>query len=159
MTFPAFDTTGGASTERSLAAQPLANAEDSLEIVVLHTTTKGTLQSLKTAAGLAAGLGAHIRLLVLEVVPYPLPVEAPQVPLDFTQRRFRTVADGARIETTVDIRLGRDCSEMLESALKPRSLIVFTGRRRWFLSPERRIAKRLEQRGHQVVLSSFPAGA
>ena len=121
----------------------------SLEIVVLHTTTKATLQSLKTAAQLAAGLGAHIRLLVLEVVPYPLAVETPSVPLEFTRRRFRTVAADARIDTQVEIRLGRERVEMLEAALKPGSVIVLEGGGWW--TRRHRLAKRLERLGHHVV--------
>src|ERR1700688_2891212 len=76
----------------------------SLEVVVLHTTTKATLRSLRTAAELAAGLAARVRLLVLEVVPYPLEVESPSVTREFTKRRFWTVASDARVDTLVDIR-------------------------------------------------------
>jgi hypothetical protein len=134
---------------------PSAGCNDSsLEVVVLHTTTQATLRSLKTAAELAAGLAAHIRLLVLEVVPYPLPLDEPQASLDFTQRRFRTVASEARISTRVDIRLGRDKAQMLESALKPRSLVVVAGGHGLWPSPEKRLAKRLQRLGHQVVLAA-----
>jgi hypothetical protein len=126
--------------------------DGSLEVVVLHTSTQATLRSLRTAAELAAGLAARIRLLVLEVVPYPLEVESPRVPLEFTQRRFRTVASDARIDTLVDIRLGRDRRKMLESALKPGSVVVLE-RGAWWTS-EHRLAKRLERLGHQVVFSS-----
>jgi len=129
--------------------------EHSLEVVVLHSTTKGTLQSLKTAATLASGLAARIRLLILEVVPYPLPVDAPQVPVDFTGQRFRTIAAGARIDTSVDIRLGRDQAQMLESSLHPRSLIVLEGGRKWWPSRQKRLARRLERLGHQVVFSDL----
>ena len=123
----------------------------SLEVVVLHTNTKTTLRNLRTAAELAAGLAAHIRLLVLEVVPYPLAVESPRVPLEFTQRRFRTVASDARVDTLVDIRLGRDRRKMLESALRPGSVVVLESGAWW--SVGRRLAKRLEGLGHHVVFA------
>jgi len=123
----------------------------SLEVVVLHTNTKTTLRNLRTAAELAAGLAARIRLLVLEVVPYPLEVESPRVPLEFTQRRFRTVASDACVDTLIDIRLGRERRQMLESALKPRSVVVLEGGAWW--TAERRLARRLERLGHQVVLA------
>src|SRR5260221_1730414 len=42
----------------------------SLEIVVIHTQPKETLGALKIAAELASGL-AHVRLLAVQVVPYP----------------------------------------------------------------------------------------
>ena len=47
------------------ASAPSAG-NDSLEVVVLHTTTKATLRSLRMAAELAAGLRAHIRLWSLK---------------------------------------------------------------------------------------------
>src|SRR5579863_5143267 len=87
---------------------PAKQPDSSLEIVVLHTTVKGTLRALQAAARLAKGLGAQIRLLVLQVVPYPLPVDEPPIPLEFTRNRFRTVASDVPVETRVDIRIGRD---------------------------------------------------
>ena len=128
--------------------------EGSLEVVVLHTTIPGTLTSLKRAGELAAGLAASIRLLVLNVVPYPLPVESPQVPVAFTQRRFTTIACDARVDTVVDIRLGREKASMMEAALKPHSVVVLERRRNWWPHPTRRLAKRLERLGHQVVFSN-----
>ncbi len=130
------------------------NAEGSLEVVVLHTTIDGTLASLKRAAELAAGLAANIRLLVLTVVPYPLPIESPQVSVAFNRRRFTTIASEARVDTVVDIRLGREPMSMLEIALKPRSVVVLERRRSWWPLGPRRLGKRLERLGHQVVYSN-----
>ena len=135
-----------------------ARSDAPLEVVVLHTTTSATLQALRTAARLAEGLAARIRLLVLETVPYPLPVNTPQVPVEFTERRFRTVASETSIDTRVDIRLGRDQAEMLESALEPHSLVVVAAKGGWWPTAQKRqakrLAKRLERLGHQVVVCS-----
>jgi hypothetical protein len=137
--------------------QPVCRlGEAPLEVVVLHSTTSATLHALRTAAQLAEGLAARIRLLVLETVPYPLPVNTPQVPVEFTQRRFRTVAAETSIDTRVDIRLGRDKTQMLESALRPHSLVVLSAKHSWWPTAQRRrarrTAKRLELLGHQVVV-------
>jgi hypothetical protein len=121
-----------------------------LEIVVLHTTTKGTLRALGVAADLAKGL-ARIRLLVVQVVPYPLPLDTPQVSTEFMQHQFRTVASNTTVETYVDIRLGRDKGNVLALTLEPRSVIVVACQRRWWTTEESRLAKRLERLGHQVV--------
>jgi len=141
------------SRQRAIAPEDAnARGDVPLEVIVLHTTTKETLQALRTAARLAEGLAARIRLLVLETVPYPLSLNSPQVPMEFTHRRFRTVAFETSIETNVDIRLGRDRVQMLESALKPHSLVVMAARTGWWPNAGKRLAKRLERTGHHVVV-------
>lgn len=122
-----------------------------MEIVVLHTTVSETLAALKTAAHLAQGLSARIRLLVLEVVPYPLPLDQPDVTLPFTHRRFRTLAENTSVETSVDIHLVRDRDKLLESILEPHSLVVLGAHRSWWPTANGKLAKRLERAGHQVV--------
>ena len=140
---------------QAVVAPPEGPPDSPLEVVVLHTTTKGTLQALKTAACIAQGLAAQIRLLVPQIVPYPLPLESPAIPKEFTERRFRTVASEATVETYIDIRLCRDRWALLESALKPRSLVVLSGRRSWWPTSESRLAGRLQRLGHQVVFADL----
>jgi hypothetical protein len=41
---------------------------------------------------------------------------------------------------------------MLESALKPHSLVVLAAKSGWWPTAEKRLAKRLEHLGHQVVV-------
>jgi len=150
------ETTRGEARLGQAAVVPPGGQPDSpLEVVVLHTTTKGTLQALRTAAALAQGLAARIRLLVPQTVPYPLPLASPSIPKDFTERRFRTVASEVAIETYIDIRLCRDRRVLLESALKPRSLVVLSGRRSWWPTSESRLARRLRHLGHQVVFANL----
>jgi len=129
-------------------------AADPLEVVVLHTTTRGTLTSLRRAAELADGLAARIRLLVIAEVPYPLDLSSPAVPAAFTKRRFTTIASESRVDTTVDIRWGREKLAMIETALKAKSLVVMDRRRGWWRFAERKLAKRLERLGHQIVYSN-----
>lgn len=131
------------------------SAGPSLEVIVVHTDTAATLQALRAAASLAKGLAARIRLLVLQVVPYPLSLDAPDVPAEFKRRCFRTIAADARIETYIDIRFGRDKAQMLESALKPRSVVVLGGQRHWWPAQASRLARRLERQGHQVMFSGL----
>lgn len=137
---------------------PAETPDSSLEVVVLHTTTPGTLRALQEAARLANGLAAQIRLLVLQVVPYPLPLDEPPVPLEFTRNRFRTVASDVPIETEVDIRIGRDRQHMLGSILQPRSVVVLGDRPGWWPSEQKRLVKWLTGRGHQVVFACSKKG-
>ena len=133
--------------------RPAETPDSRLEVVVLHTTTPGTLRALQTAARLANGLAAQIRLLVLQVVPYPLPLDEPPVPLEFTRNRFRTLASDVPVETQVDICIGRDRQRMLGSILQPRSVVVVGDRPGWWPSEQKRLVKWLLGRGHQVVFA------
>ena len=129
-----------------------------VEVVVVHTAIPATLLALKTAATLAKGLSARVRLLVPQVVPYALPLETPPVPISFTERRFRTVAEKVAVETTVEIVLCRDINSALETLLRPGSLVVLGARSsRWrslgWPSAETRLARHLRRWGHQVVFA------
>lgn len=135
-----------------LTSSAVTRGPESLEVCVLHTRAKQTLEALRTANALAEGL-ARIRLLVLQVVPYPLPLNEPQVPLAFTKDSFRALLEDAEADACVDIRLCRDKEQMIEATFPHRSLIVIGGRRRWWPTAEGRIAKQLERLGHQVVFT------
>jgi len=128
-------------------ARSILARQATLEVVVLHTNVAETLLALKTAARLAHDLSARIRLLAIEVVPYPLPLDRPAVALPFTERRFRTLACGAAgeaaIDTHVDIHLVRDREKALQSVLEPHSVVV--------LGAPNKLAKHIVRAGHQVV--------
>lgn len=132
-------------------ARSIVSQQATMEIVVLHTKVAETLTALKTAANLAQDLSARVRLLVLEVVPYPLPLERPDVTLPFTHRRFRTIAERASVETSIDIHLVRDREKSIESLLEPHSVVVLGAHRSWWPTATARLAKRLARAGHQVV--------
>lgn len=124
-----------------------------LEVCVLYTNVRSTLDALRTAASLACGLAARIRLLVPHVVPYPLPLDKPPVAPAVFSRHFKTISGDVHIETTVDVRLCRDRWEAVRQALRPRSLVVIGGKHRWWPTAERRMSAKLRKEGHQVVFS------
>lgn len=135
-----------------------------MEVHVVYTGVGPTLSALRTAAQLASGLTARIRLLMLEVVPYPLPLEQPPRNLQFVSRRFRTLAaspwqerDPKRrqwIDTRVDIVLCRDAWQGLAGTLAPGSVVVIGCRASFWpfwASREERLARKLRDAGHHVV--------
>lgn len=130
-------------------------AQNPLEIVVIHTTTRGTLEALRAAAGMAQGLAAHIRILVPQIVPYPQPLSIPLIRTEFTERRFRTLAAGIPIETRIEVYLCRDRWTAVESVLSRRSLILLSRKRRWWPTTAPRAAKQLRRAGHEVVLVNY----
>jgi hypothetical protein len=124
-----------------------------LEVAVVRTSVQGTIAALKKAGSLARGLGARITLVALRIVPYPLPLTSPPVPLEFDERLLLVIASEGPLETTVRLYLCRDQLETLAKVLKPHSLVVIGGRRRWWSTPEIRLATHLRRVGHEVIFT------
>lgn len=136
-------------------AQAVGNAADQkLNISVVFTSLESTLSALKEAGKLASSLDARIKLVVPQVVPYPLPLETPPVLLEFSENRFRVMASESPVETSVQIYLCRDRLETLISVLKPGTLVVVGGRRRrwpWWPTKDERLARKLRRTGCEVM--------
>jgi hypothetical protein len=128
-------------------------AESKLNISVVFTSVESTLAALKHAGAMAGSLGARITLVVPQVVPYPLPLSTPPVSHDFNERRLTVIAGQSRVETKVAVYLCRDRMQALQGVLKPHSLVVVGGRKRWWPSPEELLAKTLRRAGHDVIFS------
>ena len=135
----------------AVVAEPASKSK--LEIVVLHTEAAATVSALKMAAELASGL-APVRLLAIQVVPFPLGLDAPPVSVEFLEQRFAQMAKEAKVTVAVDIRLARDAGDVMESELGPHCVVVIGGRRRWWPTAAMRLARRLERLGHQVVFTN-----
>jgi hypothetical protein len=149
---------------RSDAPCPSTQAPSrSLEVVVLFTDIPSTLGALRFAAQLAQGLTERIRLLLIQSVPYPLPLDRPQRSMSFVEWQFRTLIEGCPVEsasrsvaTTAEVVLCRDEWQGLRSRLGRDSVIVIGTRGRWWPRVEDRLARRLRASGHHVVRTSAP---
>ena len=124
-----------------------------LQVTVVFTSVDATIAALKRAGSLAGYLTTSITLIVAQVVPYPLPLNSPPVLLEFNERRFRAIAGATSAETTVRLYLCRDRWETLKSVLRPNSLIVVGGRRKWWDTEEKRLVGRLRRAGHDVIFT------
>jgi hypothetical protein len=122
----------------------------------MFTDVPGTLRALRTAAELAHNLSGRIRLLALQVVPYPLPLDSPQVSRQFNERRFQTLAaDGSvpvLIDTRVEMCLCRDRDTAVCQALESEALVVMAARRSWLPTAEKALARKLRKKGHHVIV-------
>ncbi len=133
-------------------ARPIAEETDQqLNIAVVFTSVEATLAALKEAGNLANSLGARIKLVVPQVVPYPLPLETPPVLVEFNENRFRVMASESPVETSVQIYLCRDRIETLTSALKAGSIVVIGGRKRWWPTKDEVLARQLRRAGYEVL--------
>jgi hypothetical protein len=126
-------------------------ADQNLDIAVVFTSVASTLAALKEAGNLANSLGARIKLVVPQVVPYPLPLESPPVLVEFNENRFRVMASESSVETSVQIYLCRDRCETLTSVLKPGSIVVLGGRKRWWPTQDELLARQLRRAGYEVL--------
>jgi hypothetical protein len=133
-------------------AQPTrVEADQQLNIAVVFTSVESTLAALKEAGSLANSLGARIKLVVPQVVPYPLPLETPPVLVEFNENRFRVMASQSPVETSVQIYLCRDRFQTLTAALTPGSIVVLGGRKRWWPTKDETLARQLRRAGYEVL--------
>jgi hypothetical protein len=92
------------------------------------------------------------------VVPYPLPLESPQVSKEFNERRFQTIACRSRIETRVEIYACRDREDAFCQALQAEALVAMGVHRSWRSPGEKALARKLRKKGHQVILVDLERG-
>lgn len=134
---------------------PLSDLSDrKLDLKVIFTDLPKTAAALAAARAMARGLGARITLMVAQVVPYPLPLAAPDVPVEFSERLLEPLAAE---DTAIEILLCRDREETLRRAVPPDSLVIVGARKLrwwtcWLPSRERSLAKLLRQDGRRVLV-------
>ena len=127
--------------------------ESRLNLTVVFTTVEATIAALKKAGKLAESLGARITLVVPQIVPFPLPLTSPPVLLEFQEKRFQEIAARSPVDITVQLYLCRDGMDTLKKVLKPHSLVVVGGRKRFWPTLAQRLARRLRKSGHEVILT------
>ena len=135
------------------AWSPAEHGARSIEVVVLFTTHDQTRRAVKFAEELTQGITARIRLLGLQVVPYPLSANEPDVSLKFMRQRMLSAALGTKLDLEIELRLGRDKAEMLDSALKRGSMVVIGGAKGFGLNWRSRLARRLKRLGHHPIFA------
>jgi hypothetical protein len=131
------------------------HTEKGLEVSVIFTDAPGTLAALQMADELAQKLEAHIRLLAPYEVPYALPLTEPAVPVEFLEGQIRDLAGKTRLEVAAHICLCRDKRRTLALLLRPHSLVVVGGKKRWSPTAAQKLARALQKDGHQVVFAEL----
>jgi len=129
--------------------------EQRLEVFVIFTDAPGTRAALEMAEELAQKLEAHIKLLVPYEVPYNLPLTEPAVPVEFLEGQIRNLACDTRLEVAAHIYLCRHKRRTLEILLRPHSLIVVGGRKRWWPTSAQELGRNLEKAGHHVIFAEL----
>jgi hypothetical protein len=127
---------------------------EALELNVIFTDVQSTAAALNFAQSFARDLGARISLRAAVAVPFQLPLDQPPVSVAFLQDVMRKLVSQLKRETfdpTLHLYLCRDRLGALSQVLKPNSLVVIGGRKRWWPSAETRMARALQNQGYRVV--------
>ena len=128
-----------------------AVAGPQLDMVVVFSTPEATRSALERATVWAEHLDAAIRLVMFQVVPYPMEIDKPPVPTEFLVQQVWDVVPSGTAEFALEVFLCRDIASALIQILKPASLVILGASRKW-RPPEERLGAALEHRGHMVVL-------
>ena len=132
--------------------RPAEENSHKFSLVVVFTTSAATLTALRYAAAWMDRLEARLRIIVPQVVPYPLPLDRPCVPPEFRVRTVRAWCEQEAIEAQIEIQLCRNACECLKQGLAPASLVLLGVRKTWRpFTSEARLVRTLQQSGHQVL--------
>ncbi len=145
---------GLTGNSQDLAARLETEAAE-IEIVVPFTTPELTRAALRQAERLSHGLAACVRLIKVQIAPFPLESSRSPVSLHFLNEQLSALE--CLLPVKIEILLARDYGSALQSRLRPESLTVLASKRRPWKTSQERLADRLKQSGHEVVVSYLEA--
>jgi hypothetical protein len=119
-------------------------------IFVLFTSVNLTQKAIQKAREIAGPLGAQIAVIVLQVVPYPLPLDEPPAPFEFIVRRFKELLGESQKPTSIQAFICRDPVEALKRILDPNAAVFIGVKAKWFPSHDERLARKLSCAGYDV---------
>lgn len=143
--------TGGLFRDTALST-PEVRSDFGLEVNVLFTGERATLSALKRAGDLSHELGARVKLIVPQIVPFPLQLANPTIQPEFMARRARAIVHRSIPQAEIQVCLCRQPLDAVISVLKPHSLVLLGGRKRLWPTWEHILAKQMQRRGYEVIL-------
>ena len=126
-----------------------------LEIVVPYIGSELTGRVMERAAVLAAGLNVVLKLVAVYVAPYPADLDCPAAMEEHLSSRLAELRERSTLPSSVELVVARDRGEGLRQVLPPVSTVLLGSRRRWWRTPEERLARALTRQGHRVSLIHF----
>jgi hypothetical protein len=119
-----------------------------LDLVVPFTTPELTRAALKAAERLGLGLHGAIRLLKVQVVPFPL--QQSPVHLGFLKQQLESFH--SELPMSAHIVLAREFEPDLIRSLRPGSIVILASKRRLWRTRNESLAASLRRAGHRVIL-------
>ena len=121
---------------------------------IVATQFKGTRTALEAAIPLAIGSHARLKVLVPQIVPYPLPLDQPPEQAPFAAKRYCSLLHQLHAEAEVRLCFCRHLDDVILQMLPAHATVVLGGPAgTWRASREERLARRLTHLGHRVVFA------
>jgi hypothetical protein len=141
-------------------APPLPPAR-AFDVIILFNGVPATRAAVRLAAEMTKGLAARLRLVCIEIVPYPLPLDSAARGAAFLEGQLHACLDASWLEegemtATAELVYCRDPWDGLRLKLAPGSVVVIA-KRGWWPRREDRLARHLRRTGHHVVRASLRA--
>jgi len=133
-----------------------AQHEAELDLVVPFTTPDLTRAALDAANRMGGGLNATLRLVKVQVVPFPLDLNQSPVYIDFLKEQLAQFHSD--LPVTGEIRLAREFEAGLLGSLGRDSIVLLATPKRPWKTRNQRLAATLRRGGHKVILVNEEAG-
>jgi len=130
--------------------QPAAAAEAALDLVVPFTDPALTRAAVAAASRMGEGLRATLRLIRVQVVPYPCDINQSPVPLSFLREQARKFC--SPLPMNAEVRLARELLSGLVTTLHADSVVVLASKKRLWRTRTERMAAALRSAGYRTVL-------
>jgi len=124
--------------------------EARLDLVIPFTTPELTMAAVNAANRLGEGLHAGIRLLKIQVVPWPVDLSQSPVPADFLKDQLLRFPSALPMKR--EIRFAREFEPGLRGALNEHSLVILATRKRPWHTRTEHLAAQLRRDGYNVVI-------
>ena len=121
-------------------------------VLVVFTSIDTAAKALEKASQLAEHFNSSIEIVVMQAVPFTLPLDSPSVPFEFHVRRLKEMVAGFPARIKISAYVCRDRLEALKRVLDRNCSIVMCARKKWWPTREKRIARKLQNAGWNVIL-------
>ena len=122
-----------------------------LWMVIPYTRPELTRAALRHS-GVCSDLDVHVRLVDIQVVPFPCPLNEPPINKEFSEHRLRELLKESQLSGEAKVLYTRDWLEAFKKVLEPGSLVILAAKKRWWPTREEKLARSLAKAGHQVML-------
>jgi hypothetical protein len=123
-----------------------------LAVYVPYTTSDLTRAALTAVAALTQNLGARVSLVAVQIVPFPLPIDRPAVSRSFVEQKLKAAVRDIDVAVDTRVVLARESEAAFDRAISPESLVVLATKKRWWPTPQVKLARLLARAGHSVAL-------